>query len=531
MFRTHLWWYKNAVIRRFLCTNIGFANANQAAKFYAPLLDLKEPATMRHLVKNEFLVELDKDDVKKKIKYLKYLNATGPEILRHAHIMMLHLITLENRATILRESGFVETLTVSALAKYLTIVRQSVKSLKLNRLIPKDLDMIEQLKKQFDISVCPNLVENDDQVKLQELRKAFLTEFLKLRLDLSDDETNRLFTTYWRMKHRSFGHTQRVLDILQNDYNFSRDKIIGNFYLLCADPENLARFPEVVPAIAETSIKDVISKQPKIAMVQCEKVHDLLNELRKQKISEKGILIDPIILTLSPDTIRARLKELQKHKEFEVFFNHPRIIKLIAYQTKASIRLDFLRQLKVRCASLNVLSGHSKNFERYVRDGYDRTMGQDTWHYLNRIFKQEGKKALSQIKLHPNWYHVPVVQLSNTYEYLTEKGFVLDSIFENVQILLYPRFRIESKLQTLLECKKRKVQHDEMGLELASATPSQILALCLYLIEVDFHFTGDGVWPEENQHSDAGAVTNIKIPNTLQTVYKYGRKPPELAGI
>ncbi|XP_053691382.1 transcription termination factor 5, mitochondrial [Sabethes cyaneus] len=531
MFRTQLVRYKRFVSRRLFCSEAGFRNVHQAKRFYAPLLDMKEATVIKYIDKSEFFLDLDQKDVERKINYLKYLNATGTEILEHAQLLTLHLFTLENRATILRESGFVETLTLMTVSKYLTIVRKSVKTLKLHQLIPADLNMVEQMKKQFDVDICPNVDNNSDDVQLQELRKAFLMEFLKIRLQLSEDEITKLWKTYSRLKHRSFGHTQRVLDILQHDYHFGRDKIIGNFYLLCAHPENLLRFPEVVPTIAETSIKEVIMRQPKIAMVQCEKVKDLLDELRKQNICEKGIFIYPIILTLSPETVRARLKELQKHHEFKVLLSNPRIVKLIAYQTKATIRLEFLRQMKVRCASLNVLSGHSKNFERYVLDGYDRTTGKDTSHYLNMIFNQHGMKAMNSLKKHPNWFHVPVIQLRNTFEYLINEGFEADSILENVQILLYPRFRIESKLQTLLDCKERKIQHDEMGLELTSTTPIQILSLCLYLIEVDFRFTGDGVWPEENQQSDTVTTTNIKIPSTLHSTYKYGKKPAGSANI
>lgn len=55
-------------------------------------------------------------------------------------------------------------------------------------------------------------------------------------------------------------------------------------------------------------------------------------------------------------------------------------------------------------------------------------------------------------------------------------------------------------------------------------TPAQMLSLCLYMIELDFHFTGDGIWPDQVQHSDSSTTTNIELPKSLNKDYKYGKK-------
>lgn len=75
---------------------------------------------------------------------------------------------------------------------------------------------------------------------------------------------------------------------------------------------------------------------------------------------------------------------------------------------------------------------------RYVREGYDRTKGKDITHYLNMVFQQQGTDAIEQLKRHPNWFHVPAVQMQETLDFLRSKEFSLDEIYANVQILLYP---------------------------------------------------------------------------------------------
>nr|XP_019560477.2 transcription termination factor 5, mitochondrial [Aedes albopictus] len=522
LFRTLL--SNKLLLNRLSSSETRFANLFDASKFFCPLLDVNEPAMYRYLAKHKYLIDLDPADVRRKIAYFKYLNATTEEILQQPTLFTLHLITLENRTTILRECGFVETLNLMALSKYITIVRQKIKALKNNKLIPPDLNVMEQLRKQFEIEVKVN-IDFNEEMHLQTLRELFINAYIRERLQLNDEEINKLWKSYSKIKHKSFGHTQRVVDILEHDLKFSRDKIVRNLYLLHADPENLLRYQEVVPSIAGLDIKEVMLKQPKIAMIPCDSVKQILGYFREFGIGEAGVLKYSTVLTLSPNTVLARMEQLQKTKEFEVLSKHPRITKLIAYQTKAAIRLDYLQQLKVRCASLNVLASHSQNFEKYIRDGYDRNNVKDVAHYLKMVFQRQDNEVVEQLKRHPNWFHVPTVQMQETLDHLKGTGFSMNDIYENVQLLLYPLSRINHKLGKLSECKRAKKKHDELGIELTSVTPTQMLSLCLYAIELDFHFTGDGIWPEQVQHSDSSTGTNIELPKSLSKDYKFGKKP------
>ncbi|XP_055614225.1 transcription termination factor 5, mitochondrial [Uranotaenia lowii] len=511
---------------RLYTTDAGFGNLHEATKFYSPLFNMNDSTMYKYLAKHSFLMDLSPTDIKRKVSYLKYINADNSEILAYPKLLTLHLITIENRTTILRECGLVETLNLLTISKYITIIKKTIDTLKKNKLIPADLDMVEQLKKQFDTGVFPDIKSSAD-LELQSLRELFMDTFLRQRLSLNDQESAKLWKSYSKIKHKSFGHTQRVLDILQHDYKFSRDKIVANFFLLYADPENLLRFPNTVPKIADVSIRELVLKQPKILMVPCDNVKEIQTLLQEHGIAEAGVLKFSSILTLAPASILARIQQLRKTKEFEVLSNHPRIVKLIAFQKKAIVRLDFLHQLKVRCASLNVLSSHSQCFEKYVRDGYDRTKGKDVAHYLNEIFDRNDDDALQRLKRHQNWYHVPIVQMQESLEYLKSKSFKIDHIYENMYLLLYPVTRISEKLEKLIACKYQQEPYEDLGIELSNVTPEQMLSLCLYLVELDFHFTGDGVWPDQIQQSDATTTTNIDMPQTLKKEYKYGKKAPK----
>lgn len=109
------------------------------------------------------------------------------------------------------------------------------------------------------------------------------------------------------------------------------------------------------------------------------------------------------VLTLGPETVYDRLAELTKVEEFDVLCSNPRILRLIFYQTKAKTRLDYLKQLKVKCASLHVLTSSSDCFEKYAREGVGHTKGRDAIHYLAKIFDMDTKDVRSILSRHPNW--------------------------------------------------------------------------------------------------------------------------------
>lgn len=90
------------------------------------------------------------------------------------------------------------------------------------------------------------------------------------------------------------------------------------------------------------------------------------------------------------------------------------------------------------------------------------------------------------------------------------------------------RKRIEEKLQQLrtpqfLEELQIKKKYEDLG-------NKKILTLVLYLIESEFHFTGDGVWTDQHmQHFENFNNLLPDFPASMNKVYKYGCKPPEVA--
>lgn len=87
--------------------------------------------------------------------------------------------------------------------------------------------------------------------------------------------------------------------------------------------------------------------------------------------------------------------------------------------------------------------------------------------------------------------------------------------------------RIEEKLQ-LLQVSETMEELQLPVPNMHALSNNEILTLILYLIESEFHFTGDGIWTELHTHH----VENFNnllpdFPESLNKVYKYGVKPSE----
>lgn len=183
-------------------------------------------------------------------------------------------------------------------------------------------------------------------------------------------------------------------------------------------------------------------------------------------------------------------------------------------------------------------SATSETFEKYARDGIDRTKGRDIVHYMAKLFKKEREDVRKLLSRHPNWCHVPSLSIKASLDYLVYKKFSYDDISENMILLLYPVPRIEQKLAALIEWKDESESESDVnrmisGVALSAISKSKLLNLCLYFIELEFHFSGDGIW-ELNRH-DAKQhdvfPSMPEFPKNLTKIYRYGKQKEQKAQI
>lgn len=120
-------------------------------------------------------------------------------------------------------------------------------------------------------------------------------------------------------------------------------------------------------------------------------------------------------------------------------------------------------------------------------------------------------KLKSELKKHSLWKRANVMSIYSTRRYLID-NFDIQDIYQNLQLLLYSRYKIyyflfisfirykdviffsifnrekvESMCIDLIKMNESLSQEDRY-------TSCQLLALCIYKIEKAYHFTGEGIW-------------------------------------
>lgn len=127
--------------------------------------------------------------------------------------------------------------------------------------------------------------------------------------------------------------------------------------------------------------------------------------------------------------------------------------------------------------------------------------------------KKTENEIRSVLSRHPNWCHVPLLDVKKSLDYLQSSGYKNKDILNNLHLILYPIARIEEKLVLI---KEERMNIENLSVDSSKLMPSELLGLCLYLIERDFHFTGDGIWSDPAQTTmEANNISNELQPILL----------------
>ncbi|XP_018803698.1 PREDICTED: uncharacterized protein LOC108978059 [Bactrocera latifrons] len=478
------------------------------------------------LIKYPELKAIKRQDAINTVKALKQMNFDVETILQKPVVLHQNALTLENRYEVLHECGF-QPITLILLSKFVTVINKTVSMLKSYGYIPFEVNVLQNLCNSFsNVELSEKtFTELNEGMHIKHMRECILNAYLRQVLDMNDNDIKKLWKVYYRVRHRSFKSVQSVVKVLLEDLQFPKERIIKNAFLLHGDAHNMCRIITEIKRIDGKDMREIVYRRPKILMSSCDGLLKTLENVKVFGIHESAIMKCLEILTLGPDTVLERLKDLNSIDEFKVLGTNPRVLRLVHYQNKARLRLEYLNQLKVRCASLHILSGGSEKFAKFAREGVDRTKGRDVVVYLANIMKKDENYIRALLSRHPNWCHIPVLQVKQCYDFLRSKKFPISAISNNIHLLLYPIQRIEEKLNELHEpeCLERLQLPVDNIYDLDN---NEMLTLILYLIECEFHFTGDGIWTEQ-QTQPVENFNNLlpDFPKSLNKIYKYGMKP------
>lgn len=395
-------------------------------------------------------------------------------------------------------------------------MNKNVDFLKTYRLIDQDRNVAESLVDILDVHV--KLSKNiNDKMSLKLTRKIIIEQYLINKLGMKHQEVMALWKTYPNIANRSIQSIVNALQVLENEVGFTKEKIIRNGFLIQSNSDNMKRILKEIPSIADVPIKEILHKTPSLASVQVDQIKETMQTIESFQIPEDRILKCAAVLTFKPETVYQRLLDIKNSKELNVLINDSGILRLIYRHNKAKSRMEFLSEMKLKCMSLNVLSGSTEVFDRYVKGGRDRTNGQETLNFLSYKLNLSEESLWSALNKHPHWRFVPVSSLKAVVDYLSQKGFTSKDLANNIHLLLYPLNRVDQKLTALINW--RSEQASRPNNIFSKASNSQLLSLCLYFIESEFHFSGNGVW-DSDRHDVKQDMSTASIPDFPDSLSK-----------
>lgn len=366
------------------------------------------------------------------------LNIDVKALPKHPAILKLKSTILENRYQSLRESGF-KAIDLELLSKYLYIMNRSIYLLKMYDMIDSSVNVGDHLVRLLN---CPEIdagalvKENDSLLKNRE--RLLINYFQhKLKMDAKQVETFKANHVI-KIRHKSFVQLTKCLDLLVQEFRFGNKEIIEHPFLLTADPNNMEKLLFEVKTIFGRDVRDIAQNRPIFLMTNWKSILEIIELLQKSNIPNSSLHYLLTLFALEPETVSQRLDELQSIEELNVLKEHPQILRLIYYQNKALHRLGYLKQMKVKCPSINVLSGHTEIFEKFVRSASDGSKSRQIIFYLSKLLDMSEEDLKVQLNKHTQWSHISVLSLKNTVEYLFGQGFHKQHLRDNIVIVFYP---------------------------------------------------------------------------------------------
>nr|CAD7431291.1 unnamed protein product [Timema monikensis] len=287
-------------------------------------------------------------------------NISEAEIREQPDVLSILPVTIQNHGMVLKEGGFI-SVTAWLLLNYQMVVKKRVSLLKAHGYIPTNVDPVASVQSYLG-ELKPSPIPSGDS--FLEAHKAALRQYLMWRLEMSPEEIDRVLKTYLRIRHKSVRLIRRSLDILEHDIGLTKEKIRNNGYLIHSHPDNTLDTLRLVETLGGLPTRQVFRMHPKIIMTTTETLLRTKQFLEEHGISEEATRRCFDIFTLSSDSVNTRLKELSSIPAFNALQTHPRVLRLVHYQQKARARLDYLQDIRVKCASLHILCSSQKKFQK-----------------------------------------------------------------------------------------------------------------------------------------------------------------------
>ncbi|XP_011877924.1 PREDICTED: uncharacterized protein LOC105567577 isoform X2 [Vollenhovia emeryi] len=389
--------------------------------------------------------------------------------------------TLEHRINVLKDIG-VPVINVSLVNNTIYHLHKKVSKFKEAANIPANQDIAEHI---FDGRVPEDIsqLELSDNLTVLEYYQRCLLYYKTRVFGLPYLDDKILLSRY--MKIKSISMIADTLKVLRVDLQYDDKMIKKNPSVVIASADNIRSLLSSFTDILDIPIVTLLRKHPHILFQDVHNIKQLLMLFKQYEIPEKYVKRYMKVFTTSNEAFHERMEMMKRHPNLNMWYKHPRFLQIVCQIKKTKQRLEYIDIMdSSKWANPNTFLSSAAAIDKSLQTGL--VSSKRNLRYI--LMKELGVDASDLLMRHQHWKTVAFVDIMQMLKYL-KKHFTINEIRPNIHIVLYEQSRVK---KVLADLKRQYSQSAEY-----SFTDSQYLALCLYVLEKGNHFTGDGVWSNE----------------------------------
>ncbi|XP_011707905.1 PREDICTED: uncharacterized protein LOC105462759 isoform X1 [Wasmannia auropunctata] len=391
--------------------------------------------------------------------------------------------TLEHRINVLKDIG-VPVINTSQLNKIFFYIHKKVSNFKVKTNIPAEQNIAMNIfggEFSDDIS---KLGLNDNLTVEEYYQKCLL--YCKSRIFNLPYLDDKIFLDNKNLKKvKSISMIAETLKVLRLDLGYDEKMIKRQPKVIIASADNIRLLLNSFTDIVGIPIVDALREYPFILLQDVDNVKQLVKLFKLYEIPNEYVKSYMKVFTIRNEVFQERIEMIKRHPNLNVWYKHSRIVQIASQIHMTKNRLQYVSIMdSSKWVHPNALLSQKHSLDKAVQIGLCSHK-----RYVQHVLKQELEVDMSDLLTrHPHWKTAAFADIVQMIKYL-RKHFTIDEICPNIHIVLYKRSRVQ---KVLADLKQQYSQSTEY-----SFTDSQYLALCLYMLEKDNHFTGDGIWSNE----------------------------------
>ncbi|KYN41807.1 hypothetical protein ALC56_03737, partial [Trachymyrmex septentrionalis] len=287
------------------------------------------------------------------------------------------------------------------------------------------------------------------------------------------------------IKIKSIRMITETLKVLRLDLHYDEKIIKNNPSVIIASADNIRLLLNHSTEALGMPIVTFLRKYPFILLQDSVNVIRLLKLFKKNEIPDKHVETCMQIFRVSYEDVQQRFKMIKRHPDLSLWYKHSRMLQIVYKLKQTKQRIKYINIIdSLKWTKPQTFLATNSSMDKALQIGLDSSR-----YSLRHIFMQElGVNKSILLTRHLHWKTATYKDIKQMLKYL-KKHFTINEICSNIHIVLYKQSRVE---KVLADLKRQYSQNTEY-----SFTNSQYLALCLYMLEKNNNFTGDGVWINE----------------------------------